>query len=288
MKQNTSWDKQAEWYDNLLSQNPNSYQERVIKPNLLRLMNIKSGEKVLDLACGNGFFSFAFAKAGAEVIGIDIAPKLIKIAQEKYSKYPNLKFHVGSASALPTSAIAKDGSFDQIACVMAIQNIDNVKGLLAEAKRVLKPGGKLHIVMSHPAFRVLKYSSWGWGENKPSNFTLPLRNSASGASNVKLLGKIQYRRIDKYLSESKVQIQMHPSVRRSSQAKATRDSDDITITFHRPLQYYFKLFKNTGFAVANLEEWISDKVSEPGPRAEVENRIRQEIPLFIYIQATRL
>ncbi len=246
-KNDTSWDKQAEWYDNLLSQNPDSYQERVIKPNLLRLMAIKSGEKILDLACGNGFFSAAFQKAGADVIGVDLSAKLIEMAKKNN---PKINFQVGSV--LHSSTIVKERSFDQIVCVMSIQNIENVKGVLAEAKRVLKPGGKLHIVMSHPSFRVPKQSSWEWDERS----------------------KIQYRRIDRYLSESKAQIQMHPG----------NNPQEKTITFHRPLQYYFKLFKNAGFVVANLEEWISDRVSEPGPRAEAENRARQEIPLFLYIQ----
>ena len=245
MAQNTFWDKQAEWYNDLLT-NPNSYQERVIKPNLLRLMTIKSGEKILDLACGNGFFSAAFAKAEADVIGIDSAPKLIEIAKKSNSK---INFNVSSADNLSNIA---DQSIDQITCIMAIQNIENVKGVLAETKRVLKTRGKFHIVMSHPAFRVPKQSSWEWDEKS----------------------KIQYRRIDRYLSESKIQIQMHPG----------DNPQEKTITFHRPLQYYFKLFKNAGFVVANLEEWISDRISEPGPRAEAENRTRQEIPLFLYIQ----
>lgn len=246
MFKDTSWNRQAEWYSDLLANNPDSYQEKIIKPNLLRLMAVASGENILDLACGGGFFSAAFHQAGANVIGIDLAPKLIKIAKKTN---PEIAFQIGSADRL--SGIA-DQSIDQIACVMAIQNIENIKGLLTEAKRVLRPSGKLHLVMNHPAFRAPKQSSWQWDEKN----------------------KVQFRRIDGYLSESRTLIQMHPGDK----------PNEKTISFHRPLQYYFKLFKNTGFAVANLEEWISDKVSEPGPRSEVENYIRQEIPLFLYIQ----
>ena len=255
MTPNTSWDKQADWYDNLLSQNLDSYQERVIKPNLLRLMAVKPGEKILDLACGNGFFSAAFCKAGADVVGVDSSAKLIAIAKKTNHE---IAFQVDSADKL--SSIT-DQSIDQVACIMAIQNMENIKGALAQVKRVLKSGGKFHLVMSHPAFRVPKQSSWGWDEKN----------------------KIQYRRIDRYLSESKVFIQMHPGLARHSSQEAK--AADTTLTFHRPLQYYFKLFKNAGLVVANLEEWISDRVSEQGPRADAENRIRQEIPLFLYIQA---
>lgn len=246
----TSWDEQAEWYSDLLDSNPDSYQEKVIKPNLLRLMAVKPQEPLLEIACGNGFFSAALSEQEALVTGIDSSSKIINIARKKY---PNINFHVNSADKLISIA---DQSISQIACVMAIQNIENVKGMLAECKRVLIRRGSLHLVMNHPAFRVPKQSSWEWDDKN----------------------KIQYRRIDGYLLENKVSIQMHPGDR----------PKETTTSFHRPLQYYAKLLKNADFVIINIEEWISHRRSQPGLRVEAENRARQEIPLFIYIQAKLL
>ncbi len=56
-KSDTSWNKVANWYDELLKTDPDSYQSKVIAPNLLRILNIQKGEKIFDLACGQGYFS---------------------------------------------------------------------------------------------------------------------------------------------------------------------------------------------------------------------------------------
>ena len=89
------------------------------------------------------------------------------------------------------------------------------------------------------------------------------------------MAKTQYRRIDRYMSESKVEIDMNPS----------RPGTVSTISFHRPLQYYFKTLANAGFAVARLEEWLSHRESEKGSRKIAEDRARQEIPLFLFLEA---
>lgn len=242
----TSWDHVASWYDALL-RNEGTYQKELILPNLLRLMDIKPGQVVLDLACGQGFFSREFHKQGAQVVGVDIAQRMISIARQ--ISPPDIEFKVGSAEDLN---FIEDQSVDKVALILAIQNIENVKGVFAECARVLKPNGALYIVMNHPAFRIPKASSWGWDE-------------ASG---------VLYRRIDRYLSESKVKIQMHPG----------DNPKQFTISFHRPLQLYFKHLSKAGFCVTRLEEWNSHKVSQPGPRAEAENRARKEIPLFLFFQ----
>ncbi len=232
----------------MLRESKDTYQAEVILPNLLRLMALKKGDRVLDLACGQGFFSAAFLRDGADVIGADISKELIALAKKNV---PGAKFFVAAAHKVEA---VKDAGADRIALVLAAQNIDNIKDVFAECRRMLAPGGKLHIVMNHPAFRVPKGSGWAWDKNGS-----------------------QYRRVDKYLTESKVKIQMHPG----------DAPEEATVSFHRPLQFYVKALAKTGFCVANLEEWISHKTSDSGPRAAEENRARKEIPMFLYLEATR-
>ncbi len=63
-----------------------------------------------------------------------------------------------------------------------------------------------------------------------------------------------------------------------------KGDNEVTVSFHRPLQYYVKLARAAGFSISRLEEWISHKSSEAGPRKKEEDRIRKEIPLFMMIE----
>src|SRR3989338_10054592 len=78
----TSWGHVAKWYNALLEESKGTYQKEVILPHLLRLLNIKQGEKVADVACGQGFFSRALYAQGASVVGFDVAPELIALAKQ--------------------------------------------------------------------------------------------------------------------------------------------------------------------------------------------------------------
>lgn len=246
----TSWGNVADWYDNTIERE-GSYQRDLILPNLLRLVSIKPGEKIIDIACGQGFFSRELAKAGATVRGSDISPELIDIAREK-SKGFKIDYFTAPADRLP----AKEGEFDKASIVLALQDIENLAGVLSEAGRVLKKDGELFIVINHPTFRIPKRTSWGFDEKTG----------------------IQFRRIDEYMSETRVKIEVHPG----------KNKIDTTTYFHRPLQTYFKVFQKAGFAVSRLEEWVSGKQSEAGPRANAENKARREFPMFMALVAKKI
>ncbi len=259
----TSWGGVADWYDGLLG-DEDTYQKEVILPNLLRLMTPKAGMHILDLACGQGFFSRALAATGARVTGVDISPELIEIAR---AKSPVSKSGVPSFAVSPADHLPRiDGAtFDAVLISLAIQNIENLQGTFGECARVLKPEGKLFVVMNHPAFRVPKRSGWGWDDATKS----------------------QYRRVDAYLSESKEEIVMNPGKEAAAKAVGAKEASAKTVSFHRPLQLYFKKLQKAGFAVSRLEEWNSHKESQPGLRGAEENRIRKEIPMFLCLEGVR-
>lgn len=248
-KQSTSWGKVAGWYDEHLTSD-DTYHKKVLLPNILRLVDPKKDETIVDIACGQGYFTEALSTKGATLIGVDISEELIAIARKKS---PKITYHVSTAedlSALP------DHSADKAIIMLAIQNIEHTQKLCSEVSRVLNNEGTFHIVMNHPAFRIPKQSSWDYDDKK----------------------KVQYRRVDQYISDSRTAIDMHPGMKDSPQ----------TISFHRPLQYYFKALSKAGFAVDRLEEWTSHKESDSGPRAQAENRARKEIPLFLYLRAQKI
>src|SRR3989338_8158475 len=81
-KSDTSWGHVANWYHEHVSESDDTYHEKVIKPNVLRILGDVNGKRILDIACGQGFFSRALNAAGAHVTGADIAPELITIAKK--------------------------------------------------------------------------------------------------------------------------------------------------------------------------------------------------------------
>jgi len=250
MKKDTSWGNVAGWYDELLETSEDSYQKQVILPNLLRLLSIKKGDRILDLACGQGFFARAMADAGAVVVGVDAAMQLIALAKKHSPK--TICYYTAPADTLDMLTAA---SFDTVVIILAVQNIKNIAAVFAACSRVLVSGGRLVIVINHPAFRIPKRSSWGWDE-------------ASG---------VQYRRVDGYLIESSVAIDMHPGL----------EHKDITLSFHRPMQSYINALAKQDFAVTRMEEWISHRESMKGPRQAAENKIRKEIPLFMMLESKK-
>jgi hypothetical protein len=122
---------------------------------------------------------------------------------------------------------------------------------------VLTQDGSFIFVLNHPSFRNPRQTHWGYDESQ----------------------NIQYRRVDEYMSESHVKIDMTPG-------SATKKK--FTVSFHRPLQVYVKALTKQHFAITRLEEWVSHRESEKGPKQKAENSSRKEIPLFMCIEVKKL
>ncbi|NDD59550.1 MAG: class I SAM-dependent methyltransferase [Chlamydiae bacterium] len=195
-KNNTGWGHVGTWYDEVV-EDRDSYQEQVIKPNLIRLLDVKKGENILDLACGQGFFSRSMHELGATVTGVDIGKELLEIAKEKSSK--DIRYLNTSADNLK---ILRDGEFDKAICVLAMQNIEHMQKTISEVSRVLKSGGSFYLILNHPTIRIPQKSSWGFDESM----------------------NVQYRRLDSYMSEFKSEIVMNPGDSKRKQV--------VTYSFH--------------------------------------------------------
>ncbi len=247
-KKGTTWGHVANWYHEHVTEG-DTYHEQVIKPNLLMVLGDIRGKHVLDVACGQGFFSRALHAGGARVTGADIAPELVEIA--KKIGPADIHYIVASADRMPLA----DESFVFAFCVLALQNIKNLSGTLAQVSKLLKKKGEFIVVLNHPAFRLPRRSQWGFDMDTNT----------------------QFRRLDGYLSESSHTIQMHPG----SNPSAT------TMTYHRPLQTYVTEFAKHGFSMTGLEEWVSHRKSERGPKAQAEDRARKEFPLFLMMKVRK-
>ncbi len=250
-KENSSWEPVSEWYNKVVGATGHYYHENVILPKLSKILSEANPSSLLDLACGQGILSRNIPDR-IEYMGVDAAASLIGSAK-KLCKNKKHQFMVADLTK-PLNIVKKD--FDACCIILALQNIPDAKQVLKTAAGHLKTGGTLVIILNHPCFRIPRQTAWQIDEPK----------------------KIQYRRVDLYMSPLTIPIQAHPSQGTSSAQ---------TWSYHYNISDYTKMLKGTGFTIDSMDEWCSDKQST-GSKAKMENRCRDEIPMFLAIIAKKL
>lgn len=244
------WEGVALWYREHLREE-GSLLRSVVYPRALRLLAPVRGKQYLDIACGEGTFAAMVAARGADVMGVDAAPSLIRAAERK--RIARAKFLVADARACAPRVGAEP--FAGATCLLAIANIEPFVSVFTEAAVALAPGAPFVLVLAHPCFRIPRQSGWGWDE-------------ARG---------LQYRRVDRYATPLAIPVAVRPGVAPGA----------VTTTYHRPLAAYVAALAEAGFVIAAIEEWASDRVSDRGSRQRAEDRSRAEIPVFLAIRAER-
>ncbi|PIS02845.1 MAG: SAM-dependent methyltransferase [Chlamydiae bacterium CG10_big_fil_rev_8_21_14_0_10_42_34] len=241
-----SWDSSEPWYTACVGEKGHYYHQTVVMPKSLKLIGKVSS--LLDLGCGQGVLSRHLSDE-IEYCGVDFSKALVDSAK-KLSK--GKKFLVGDVTdQIPVEKT----DFDMATFILSLQNMENGQGAIETAARHIRKKGKLLIVLNHPCFRIPRQSSWGVDEKM----------------------KLQYRRLNTYMSEQKIPIQTNPGKGQGSES---------TFSYHHPLSDYMLWLKKAGFTITNLQEWCSDKKSE-GAKAKMEDRARKEFPLFLAIVATK-
>ena len=121
-----------------------------ITQQTLALMDLKPGQKVLDLGCGAGWASRLLAQAvggGAQpgrVVGLDVSDEMVRRARAASTQHDNLLFVVGSAEHIPW----EENSFDKVLSVESFYYYGDQDRALEELFRVLAPRGELYILIN--------------------------------------------------------------------------------------------------------------------------------------------
>lgn len=105
-----------------------------------------TGQKVLDLGCGYGYYTDYFQNIGAEVIGVDGSENMIDIAR---SHYEDCNFAVCD---ITENFPYVNESFDLVFCNQVLMDVENIEKVFSECYRVLKPNGIFYYSIVHPAF----------------------------------------------------------------------------------------------------------------------------------------
>jgi ubiquinone/menaquinone biosynthesis C-methylase UbiE len=245
----TSWSPVAKWYTGIVGDSGHFFHQNVILPGVKKLLDPKPDESVLDVGCGQGVYARTL-HFKVSYTGIDLAKELI-VEAKKLDNDPAHQYFVADATkGIPVPA----GSFDHAVCLLALQNMRDGTSAIMSASTSLKTDGDFVMVLNHPAFRIPRQSSWGIDE----------------------VNKLEYRRVNRYLSPLEIPINAHPGLKNSP----------LTWSYHQPIEYYVKALKAAGLVITDLEEWASNKESV-GKAAKAENRARREFPMFLAIRAVK-
>jgi ubiquinone/menaquinone biosynthesis C-methylase UbiE len=248
----TSWDALAGWYDGWVGEGGSEHHQKVAIPAVMRLLQPQPGERVLDVGAGQGVLAPYVARTGARYVGVDASPRLSAMARKRHGKEG--RFLVGDARDLESLPDIDPESFDASVFLLSLQDMDPLEPILASAARILKPGGRLVLLLTHPSFRIPRQSGWGFDEGR----------------------KLVYRRVDRYLTPLPVPMKPFPG------------QEGRTWSFHRPLQVYVNALSDAGMVVDRMEEVPAGAVLSGSGNRRADAHARQEIPLFLVLRAVKL
>jgi SAM-dependent methyltransferase len=143
------WDAQAEEWTRFVRDPHADRANRLFNlPCFLQLLPPPPG-RALDLGCGEGRLGAELRRRGDRVVGVDASPRMVAAASDRIDAV------VADAAALPF----EDASFDLVAAFMSLQDMDDLEGAVAEAARVLEPGGHLCFNVLHPLAEAGRFDS---------------------------------------------------------------------------------------------------------------------------------
>lgn len=146
------WDAKADFWDERMGEG-NAFHLQLVGPSSERLLDIQPGERVLDIACGNGQFSRRMASLGATVVATDFSRRFLELARARTTEHADrVEYrHVDATDELQLLALG-EGSFDAAVCLMALMDIPDIEPLLRTLPRLLVPGGRFVFAIPHPCF----------------------------------------------------------------------------------------------------------------------------------------
>jgi ubiquinone/menaquinone biosynthesis C-methylase UbiE len=127
---------------------------RGVDPWLIRAIEPRAGQRILDFACGIGEPTLCIApmvEPGGRVLGVDLARRMIEVARRRAraAGVRNARFLASDVARLP----AREGRFHAIVSRYGIMFPENVPGLLAALRARLRPGGRLALAVWGPRLR---------------------------------------------------------------------------------------------------------------------------------------
>lgn len=119
------WNANARWWDDRIGEG-NDFQTLLIEPATERLLNVTTGDTILDVACGAGRFTRRMASLGATVVAIDTSSEFIARARERTPSDASIDYRVLDAASLEDLRSLGTNRFTKAVCTMAVMDTTEI------------------------------------------------------------------------------------------------------------------------------------------------------------------
>lgn len=143
-----AWNTNAGYWDERMADG-NDFFEVLLWPSVDRLLGPVTGQRLLDVACGNGLTSRRLAGAGARVTAFDFSEEMIRFAKAR-DDGSSIEYLV--VDATDGALLRQLGTFDAVLCNMALMDLSDIRPLMNALTSLLAPDGRFVFSVLHPAF----------------------------------------------------------------------------------------------------------------------------------------
>ena len=210
-----TWQENADFWVQIIRGNHDRYRTGLTNAAVLNAIGPASGLRILDAGCGEGYMARELASRGADVLGVDSSANLIQAASALTSPDTSSpRFRVADVADLDDA----NSSYDLVLCNHLMNDLPDPRGPIVEFARVLRPGGRIVILMLHPCF----YSD---------------RASRTNGDNQEVASA--------YFAQRKVTQQFN--------VDGIISPAEVT-SWHRPLEFYMQALRDSGLWLTDLHE----------------------------------
>jgi ubiquinone/menaquinone biosynthesis C-methylase UbiE len=233
-----AWEDNASFWDDRMGEG-NDFVEVLIWPPTEKLLDLQTGESVLDIACGNGLYARKLAALGAHVVAFDFSSKMIDHAIQRSDKLSHhIQYLVLDATDEEALLSLGGGRFDAALCSMALFDMSEIGPLFRALRSLLKVQGRFVFSIMHPCFN-----------NPHTTFTAEQKDQEG-----EMITSFSLK-VNGYIT---------PTIKHGV---AIRGQPKPQLYFHRPLQEVLAPAFEVGFVLDALEErsFPPDHVSSRNP-----------------------
>jgi len=235
------WEHNAAFWDERIGDGDDLH-TRLIAPAVEGLLRPEAGQRILDVACGNGAFARHLAGKGIHVLACDFAEALIRRARAREASGPKIDYRVIDATVEGQLRSLGDHAFDAVVCNMALTDMVAIEPLFWAIPQLLKADGRFVFTISHPCF------------NHAGSRLIAEEDATGGQRTIR-----HAIRVDSYLDVA------------PGRDISLDDQPQSHFSFHRPLSDILNAAFNAGLTMDGIAEPAFPSVAQAGSVLEWAN-----------------